>query len=177
MPGRFSLGPLTKGLGEGVRNRRTVGQEKVDWFAAVVLAVFPLAAFGFSVYRKTLLESPADLIAGCALLVGVGLAAFGQVAAWRERLNQRGRSTEAIYARSLDEAVVHILLSVLAAGLATALLVTLSNFGSSASAGDLKLWVMRLLTAACIGLFVYLGLTLIIIVNLLWDGYDSANRP
>jgi hypothetical protein len=173
--GRFSLTSLGKGLRDGLRKRRKVGEEKPDRLTRALLIILPIAALALAVYFDWTIDVPQDLLAGIALLIGAELAAFTQLAAWRERLNQRNLGKEAVRRRALDEAVAHVLVSTLIATLTAALLVAISVLGLDKESGPIALWAARILSAGVLGLLTYLGLTLWIVVNLLWDAYLDAN--
>lgn len=175
MLGRFGLGSLATGLKDGLRKRRKVGEEKPDRLTRTLLLLLPLLSVGLGVSFDWTIDVPQDLLAGIALLIGAELAAFTQLAAWRERLNQRNLGKEVVRRRALDEAVAHVLVSTLVATLTAALLVSISVLGVDESSGEVTLWSARVISAAVLGLLTYLGLTLWIVVNLLWDAYLDAN--
>lgn len=175
MPGRFDLRPLARGLGDGLRRRQVLGAEPVDRRARCVLIFAPIIVFVAAIALGLELSKADQLLAGTALLVGAFLTAFSQVASWRERLLARERKVDAVHVRALDEAAAHILVSVLISGFAAVLLVVLANINPDvALAHQTLLWLVRILSALSVTCFSYLALTLIIVVNLLWDAYQGA---
>lgn len=175
MPGRFDLRPLARGLGTGLRRRQVLGAEPVDRRARRVLVITPTVVFVAAIALGLELSKADQLLAGTALLVGALLTAFSQVASWRDRLLARERKVDAVHVRALDEAAAHILVSVLLSGFTAVLLVVLANIDSDvALAHQTLLWLVRILSSLSVACFSYLALTLIIVVNLLWDAYQGA---
>lgn len=175
MPGRFDLRPLASGLGHGLRRRRVLGTEPADRRARGVLIVVPIVVFIAALALGLELVKADQLLAGTALLVGGLLTTFSQVATWRERLLARERKVEAIHIRALNEAAAHILVSVLFAGFTAALLIVLANIDTNMALAHPALrWLVRILSALSVACFSYMALTLIIVVNLLWDAFSGA---
>lgn len=175
MPGRFDLRPLRKQLLDGLRHRATVGVELPDMFVRTMLWWVPLGAASCTYVFGVILSAADQLLAGFALLVGASLAAFAQLASWRERFTERNLRTEAIPAKAIDEAVAHVLFTVVAAVAGTILTAVLANLQiEGASAAVLE--VARVLSALSVAVGAYLVLTLVIVVNLLSDAYVTVNR-
>lgn len=175
MPGRFDLRPLARGLGDGLRRRQVLGAEPAGRRARSVLIVVPLVVFVAALLLGLELSKADQLLSGTTLLVGALLTAFSQVASWRERLLARERKVEAVHIRALNEAAAHILVSVLLSGFSAALLIVLANLDSDVVLAHLPLlWLVRVLSSLSAASFSYLALTLVIVVNLLWDAYQGA---
>lgn len=175
MPGRFDLRPLARGLGDGLRRRRVLGAEPADRRVRGVLIGVPIVVFIAALVLGLELVKADQLLAGTALLVGAFLTTFSQVATWRERLLARERKVEAVHIRALNEAAAHILVSVLLAGFTAVLLIVLANIDTNVALTHPALrWLVRILSALSVACFSYLALTLIIVVNLLWDAYQGA---
>jgi hypothetical protein len=177
VPGRFSLSPLAHGLGVGIRHRAAVGSERRDVRAQIVLVAVPVLGIGSSLYFRVVLTGTDQLLAAFALLAGTSIAAFTQVAAWREKLTVRAKRVDGVASRALDEAVAHILAVVVASVFASLVMVILSNVPLGDEPTKVTLWVVRAFSAAGIGVGLYVALTLVIVVNLLWDAYGRANPP
>jgi len=140
-----------------------------------VLIVVPIVVFIAALALGLELVKADQLLAGTALLVGGLLTTFSQVATWRERLLARERKVEAIHIRALNEAAAHILVSVLFAGFTAALLIVLANIDTNMALAHPALrWLVRILSALSVACFSYMALTLIIVVNLLWDAFSGA---
>jgi hypothetical protein len=111
-----------------------------------------------------------QLLAGTALLAGALLTGFGQIAAWRERLLQRPVIVGGSRIRALNEAVAHILVCLLMSLVATSCVIVLANLDlTDARAGVIVVEVG--FSAVAIAAFTYIFISLIIVVNLLWDAF------
>lgn len=128
----------------------------------------PLVAFGFALWREWSPSEVVDaLVGGYSLVAGVLLAAFAQLASWRNELDKRARSrpkSDAPARRAVDAAVAHCLVGVVAAVFA-AIAAILSKLEVSPSC----LW-----DAAAIGLGTYLVLLIMLIVSAIFVGYESS---
>ncbi|MGI9149857.1 MAG: hypothetical protein ACR2IK_25485 [Chloroflexota bacterium] len=139
------------------------------------LTAVPLALVVASLWWHWKLRSPDALLAGVALLAGSLLAAFGQVASWRERLRDAYRDYEpppaaVIRQDAIDETATHLLLAAYLSG-AEALLIVIGSNVSVDHEGNLT----GILAAACIALGAYLMLLFLIAVPRLYDGYVEVN--
>ena len=175
MPGRFDLGPLARAVGVGLRHRAAVGAEVNDRGTRAVLIVFPTAGFILSLAFRVALGGADQLIAGFALLAGTSIASFTQLAAWREKLTARARRVDGVASRALDEAVAHVLMVVVVSMAATVAMVIVFNIDPGRDPSPAVLWTIRGFSAAGIGAGLYVVLTLVIVVNLLFDAYTAAN--
>lgn len=176
MPGRFDLRPLAGGALLGLRKRRRVGDEPPDMATRYLLVAIPVTIATISIGERMIFPSPADLLSGLALLAGANLAAFALIASWREQLNQRQATIDATRKRALDEAVAHILSSIVLATAAMATMIGLTSMHVDDQTSNLGLWVARVLTGLGLGLLAYISLIIVIVVNLLWDGYSGVNQ-
>lgn len=169
MAGRFDLKPLFRGVLDGLRHR---GQEpeSVDWVARSVLIGVPAAALIACIAFDVQLRSADQLLAGVALLAGALLAAFAQVGSWRERILQRRKDTDHDRVAALNEAAAHILLSIVVSLFAMAVVIILANLDPCSHWTP---WTSRVLSGFGIAALSYLGLVMIIVVNLLWDAYEQ----
>ena len=116
-----------------------------------------------------------QLLAGAALLAGALLAAFVQIASWRERILARHRRVDGVDVRALNEAAAHVLVSFLASLAVTIFVVVLANIDLYCA----PVWVHvvdRVLSAAAAALFTYIIVSLVIVVNLLWDAFQNEQR-
>lgn len=139
-----------------------------DWTARVVLygllAVTTVSAF---LLRWDLDAVGEALVGGFALVAGVLVGVFAQLASWRTRLDDRAAfrpRSEAPARRLVDAAVAHALMGVLAsvAGAALAVLIGVGAPGS-------RIW-----NALAAGIGVYLLAMFIVIVNTAYAAYRSS---
>jgi hypothetical protein len=152
---------------EGLRLRRHIGDEPEDRLTKLVLFGLPTAVCIVAIVVGFKVSAVDQMLTAVSVLVGALLAAFTQLAGWRERLSARQLKIDGIKMRALDEAVAHVLVAVLAsAWMAGCLFVAAST---TSAAVDIVCGAVTLATA------VYLGVTLLIVVNLLWDAYRAAN--
>lgn len=175
MPGRFSVGPLASGVLAGLRKRRRLGAEPPDVATRYALLAVPVTVAVISLGERKIFPNPADLLAGLALLAGANLAAFALIASWREQLNHREAKIDGARKRALDEAVAHILSSIVLATASMASMIGLTSMDLGDKPSDLALWTARLLTACGLAFLSYISLVIIIVANLLWDGYSGVN--
>lgn len=176
---RFSLRSLRRGVSDGLRLRQRdpSKQEVEDFPTRLVLASGPILAAAL-VARFDVLLPFDQLIGATALFSGALLVGFSQVAAWRERLLQRQRQVDAVDVRALTEAAAHILFSILVSLVAvTALAVVAYTAALPASQETwLTLLASRGANGVAAGALVQIGLTLVIVVNLLWDALQKEER-
>lgn len=199
---RLDLRPLLAGLKVGLRLRRREGVEPPDTPTILVLVATPLVVGGLIAGFQVTLQAADQLLAGAALLVGALFAAFGMVASWRERLLERDRKVDGIKLRALNEATAHILFSVVVSLIATGVLAVLSNLVASISAAvpapapttataapgttpplpgtppvplTEHIAAVALSAIGCAAL-AYLLVSMLIVVNLLWDAYSTAGQ-
>lgn len=175
MPGRLDPRPLVRDLLQGLRLREHAEPEPPDVVTRIVLWGTPIIV-GIAIGVCDLqLRDIGQLLSAVALFLGVLVAAFTQVASWRERILSRGRRIDDIDVRSLNEAGAHILISVLAALAIATLILVLINLPS----GHNLIWlqvIARFLRGCCAAGFTYMGLTLVVVVNLLRDAYLNEER-
>jgi hypothetical protein len=169
MAGRFDLRPLFYGVLDGLRHRGEE-PESVDWATRSVLTGAPIAALIACVAFDVQLTSADQLLAGVALLAGALLAAFAQVGSWRERILQKRKNTDDDRVAALNEAAAHILLSIVVSLFAMAVVIVLANLDPYAAWTP---WTSRVLSGLGVAALTYLGLVMIIVVNLLWDAYGQ----
>ncbi|QIK64163.1 hypothetical protein G7068_13855 [Leucobacter viscericola] len=181
MSGRFSPRDVFRGLLDGLRFRRQdEGNERPDVLSILVLFGLPtLAALGVVCFGIQFTGAD-QILAGAALLCGSLMAAFAQVASWRERVLARARSVEKVRVRALNEATAHILFCLMVSVVTVTATFILANI----ELGDHPpVW----LTCVAVGAsaisaatFLYIGLSIVIVANLLWDAYqheeDEAER-
>lgn len=175
MPGRFNLGPLAHAVGDGLRHRASVGTEAKDRTTRAVLVLLPATGVILSLTLGVELSGADQLIAGFALLAGTSIAAFTQLAAWREKLTARAKKVDGVASRALDEAVAHVLMIVVVSMAATVAMVIVFNIEPGEDPSAAVQWTIRGFSAAGIGAGLYVVLSLVIVVNLLFDAYTNAN--
>ena len=191
MAGRFSLKPLLRGLIQGVRHREEGKSttEKTDVVAVCVLFGVPAATLAATLVLQIELVRSDQLLAGAALLAGALLTAFAQVAVWRERLLGRLSGTHASQIRALNEAATHILVSLVSVIVATVAVVLLGSIDSTSLpvwmdwlpgllhwAEGGRHWTGVILSALAAAAFAYVVVSLLIVVNLLWDAYGEEQK-
>lgn len=174
MPNRLDLRPLLAGVVEGLRNRRPHGDEPPDVRTRWVLVAVPVVAGGSIIGPRVVLSDAATLAEGAGLLVGAFLAGFAMIAMWRERLLARDRETEQASVRALREATAHVLVSVLVSMLVTSTLGAVANITVPPGSRDAAYWAAVILGGVGVAGLAYLVVTLVIVVNLLWDAYEAA---
>lgn len=173
MASRLDPIPLFHGVIDGLRHRNDdKGEEKPDWVTRLTLAVIPLSIAILMVAFRLSIAHPDQLLAGAALLSGALLTGFSQVAAWRERILLRDEQARI---RALDEAGAHILSGLLATILITALVVTLTVLPDKCIP-EVLTWIRLGIGAIAIGLLTYVGITLFIVTNLLWDAFKAEHE-
>lgn len=177
MTDRFSPVALMRAAWESLRQRTVVGSERRDWAARLTLLLLPGAGLGISLWLDWSIRDPGALIAGLSLLAAALFAIVPQFAAWRQRLTERARPTEGVARRKLDEVVAHTLLAVVVTVGLTAIAVVLSNISAPAEGSPTVVipWISRVLTGLMVGGGTYLILTMMLVVNLLFDAYQDAN--
>lgn len=181
MPGRFNPSDVTRGLFDGLRFRRhDATKENRDYWAMVVLFGLPLVAAGLIFWFRIQFTGADQILAGAALLCGSLMAAFAQIASWRERALARDRNVEKIRVRALNEATAHILFSLMISVLTVASTFALANIELGDEPPAWLTWTAVSASAVSGATFLYIGLSIIIVANLLWDAYqheeDEAER-
>lgn len=169
MASRLNPQKLFQGVLAGLRHRREdIAAEKPDWVTRIVLVAVPILVGGGMIWLRFEVQAPDQLLAGAALLAGALLTGFSQVAAWRERILTRDEQART---RALNEAAAHILFSLLAAVFImtlVVLLVVIPGCGLPDWVSGLRIW----LGAVAVAALAYVGLTLLIVSNLLWDAFN-----
>lgn len=178
MTDRFSLIPLATEAWGSLRRRASRGHELRDWPAILTLIILPVIAATAVVWQQWTIQNPESLVAGLSLLAAALLAVVPQFASWRQRLTERSKAVEGVARRKIDEAVTHTLLGVvLSVGIAF-LAVILANSRYTTPYGDKSMllpWVEVGAGAITAAGGTYLVLTILLIVNLLFDAYQDAN--
>lgn len=175
MSERLDPRPLMSGLLDGLRKRRLSANEPVDHAARWVLLGLPIAV-GLAIGGFQVVFTQADqLLAACALLAGALLTGFAQVASWRERILARHRDVDEIDVRALNEAAAHILVSLLVSVVAAITVFALANLDLTCPPLGVHVWscVLSGLSAASL---TYVAISLIMVVNLLWDALQNEQR-
>lgn len=141
---------------------------KADWTTRGILYGLLLGTIGLSFWRDVDLDGIADaLVGGYALVAGVLIAVFAQLAAWRTRLDDRAAfrpRSEAPARRLVDAAVAHALVGVLASAIGVGLAVLVGL-----EAKPVRVW-----NALAAGFGVYLLALIIIIVNTAYAAYQTS---
>ena len=106
------------------------------------------------------------------------MAAFGQLASWRNRLSDKAASGASTRPErdSIDEATAHLLWATWVAVFTTPLLViTAETTGDRFDSGRLE-WIPRVTSALSFSLGLYLLLVLGMVVPKLYDAYAKAYK-
>ena len=164
-PRRVLIGVLS-----GLRHRTDAGVEPPDIAARMVLFGMPLVVAGLLVWTETIIADAEVVLAAAALLVGALLAGFSQIAGWREKVLERGRSVDAIRVRALNEAGALILMSVHVSVLAS-LAVFLVALIDLEHADTWLRWITVVLSSVAPAALAYVAISLIFVAILLWDGF------
>lgn len=173
MPGRFNPSDVTRGLFDGLKYRRhDAEKESYDKVAIAVLFGLPVLAAGLIFWLQLQFTGADQILAGAALLCGSLMAAFAQIASWRERALSRDRSVEKIRVRALNEATAHILFSLMISVLTVASTFALANIELGDEPSAWLYWSAIGASAVSGATFLYIGLSIIIVANLLWDAYQ-----
>src|SRR5690606_33881385 len=135
----------------------------------------PLLICAALVIFQVTLHGSEELLAGLALAAGALLTGFAQVAGWRERLLSRDLSVNALRIRALNEAVTNLLVSLVASLLATLGVIVLSNLDLQEPPMWLH-WLGVSVSGVVGALLAFVGLSLVIVVNLLWDAYTDEGH-
>jgi ABC-type Fe3+ transport system permease subunit len=153
-------------------------QSRPDVLAWVVLLVPPATLLTVSIWRSWRVSDAQTMLAGVALIIGGGLAAFGQLASWRARLAEKGSdgSAQKPERDSIDEATAHLLWATWVAVFTTPfLVVTAETDGDRFKTGLLE-WIPRVASALSFSLGLYLLLVLGMVLPKLYDAYASAYK-
>jgi hypothetical protein len=175
LAGRLNVGPLLSGLIVGLRKRREGADgtvtESPDWGTWAALVVLPIGAGFLMFHFRVRLENADQFLAGAALLAGALLTGFSQIASWRERVLERDADTNASRVRSLNEAAAHVLVAVLGALVVTGGVIALAILDFSSPEFWMRASIVGLgaLVAAVV---THIALTVVIVVNLLWDAFE-----
>ena len=172
---RFSPLPLLRGhwrvLSVPIANLRV----RPDRVARLTLVLLPVILLAVAVKFKWTLKSPDAVLAGVALLAGSLLAAFGQVAAWREKVREIYRDytpsqASVIQQDGIDETATHLLVAAYLSGIEAMLLIIGANVAVN-KAGALT----GLMAALVIALGAYILLLFLLTVPRLYTAYVEVN--
>ncbi len=177
---RFSPFDLFRAHRKALRNRNymAAGSSKVDLLAWLVLAVPPILLLAASIFWSWRVSDAQSMLAGVALIIGGGLAAFGQLASWRSRLTEREdeESIERPERDSIDEATAHLLWATWVAVFTTPFLVIAAETKGDGFQSGWTAWIPRLVSGLSFSLGLYLLLLLGMVLPKLYDAYAAANR-
>lgn len=160
------------GVLAGLRRRSRDDDEKPDVGARLVLFGLPLAVAVALVCVRVVINEPEIMLAGVALLVGALLAGFSQVAGWRERILQRGRSVDKVRVKALNEAGALILMSIHVSVLASATVFCVALIEMRETPEWVN-WIVVCLSSVGPAALTYVALSLVFVANLLWDGFTN----
>ncbi|GEB21949.1 hypothetical protein [Brevibacterium aurantiacum] len=175
MLNRFNPGRVIAGVFAGLRRRSQTGDEKFDVVAFLVLFGLPVAVAVLLICARVAIDEPEIWLAAAALLVGALLAGFSQVAGWRERILERGRSVDQVRVRALNEAGALILMCIHVSVLGSASLLCVALIEMKDHAGWVD-WIAVGLSSIGPASLAYIALSLCLVVNLLWDGFTNEQE-
>lgn len=177
---RFNPSDLIQGLASGLRKRRHLhdedSEEKADWSSRIILVGLPAAVAVLICVFRWEFTGADQILAGAALLCGSLLAAFAQIASWRERALARNRRVEDLDVRALNEATAHVLVSLMVSTGTVVATFVLANLKLDEDSSDTLRNVAVGASAVSGATFLYIGLSIIIVANLLWDAYNNEER-
>ncbi|MGH3651675.1 hypothetical protein [Glutamicibacter sp.] len=170
---RISPRRVLKGVFSGLKKRSADDEEKADIFTRIVLFGLPLAVAGALIWAQIVINEPEIMLAAVALLVGALLAGFSQVASWRERILERGRKIDAVRVKSLNEAGALILMSIHSSVLASITVFCVALLEKEESPSEWIHWLVVVLSSIGPAALAYVALSLVVVANLLWDGFTN----
>lgn len=174
MTDRFSPAAVLWAHWKGMTNRHYGSRSSVaDTTARVIVVLLPLTV-GVSCYvAGATMQAGAAMLAGVSLLAGGFLAAFSQVASWRERLTEQ-RAQHEVSDRprrdALDESVAHIITAIYVCITQAVVLVIALN-----TADDQGV-VHGVWAALPYALGTYLVLVIFMVLPNLYETYDNSNK-
>lgn len=168
---RFNLGPLFLDHIRSMRQVRPGGSpedqgDPPDVAAQVFLYSAPVVVALISIWRSWRLTDPGSLSGASALMAGILFAAFTQLAALRERLEDRSEPIGTTTRKHFRETAAHLMMGSLAAAVEAAFLVVASG---SRNHPDDKL--AELPTAIALGVAAYLFLLFVMAVRRMYSAY------
>lgn len=123
---RLSLVPIVKGHWKSLANVNKLGEHVgADVVTRSILGVLSVGAATWVYLADVAFAAPAALLSGFALLSGVLLSVFAQLASMRTRLTDSNDSSNRtrVLKDSLDESVAHVLIAALLGLLASVTIV------------------------------------------------------
>ena len=173
MTDRFDVGPLLGGMFTRLRRRSQTGEEATDWIAVGALILLPLAIVIALAWSQFVARRPDQLIAAFALLAGSLVAAFSLLATWRSQIPGDSDGSMNVARRRVDEAAAHSLTAAFGCMVGAAVMVILTNLPTCPSA--ILHWLRVSLSSLGVGVGVFVSLSFLISVNLIWDAYCESN--
>ncbi|MGV0695870.1 hypothetical protein [Mycobacterium paraintracellulare] len=171
---RFNIGPILAGHWRGLSVVDKHGQLKGPDYAARITLVVGPTLVGVAIWHwKTTFNAPGALLSGFALLSGVLLTVFAQLAGMRLKLNDQDDESDRrqVLKDSIDEAVAHVLVAAIL-GLACSVLVVVAM-----TMGGPTQPVVAGVPAILLGAFAaYEVLVLLIVVRGLYSAYVRVNE-
>jgi hypothetical protein len=166
-------GALFRGQFKSLSDYRQV-KTRHSWIEIIVVYGIPAAALVSMWITNSSIRNPEAILAGVSLLAGSLLAAFAQLSAWRDRLQDRAekfRATESIHRDALDETATHLLASSYASALTAGLLILGMNFSVNP---DSSIFGIFAWLAAATGTYVFI--VFLIALPRLYKNYVMINK-
>ena len=170
MSSRLSAGKIWRAHWRGIADHRNGKNRAPDRVTRALVYLPPIVMAGIGIFFNWNLRLTAgSIISGYALIAGVLMALFVQLAVWRMRLDDRAHAratSEAPSRRALDATAAHTLLGAVAAVMAAALAVVLQSLGPN-----------RLLSGLAAGAGTYLLGMFMLIAHMALIAYEGSTDP
>ncbi|SKS10192.1 Uncharacterised protein [Mycobacteroides abscessus subsp. massiliense] len=173
---RLDPSPLILGHWRGLSNVDEHGEYKGPDYVTRTILVLSSALAGVAVwYFHVSFAAPTALLSGFALMSGVLLAVFAQLATMRVRLTDRDDDSRSrrVLKDSLDESVSHVLVAAFLGVLASGVIVVAMSVTHPISPAQPEIegpWAITLAPLA-----VYEALLLVILIPRLYSAYTRVN--
>ena len=167
MSNSLSLTKVWKAHWRGIADLRNGKNAKPDRLTRALVYLPPIVIVGVGIFFNWNLRGTAgSVISGYALIAGVLMALFVQLAVWRMRLDDRADArptSEAPSRRALDATAAHTLVGAVAAVMATALAMILQSVGPN-----------RIVSGLAAGAGTYLLAMFLLIAHMASVAYENS---
>jgi len=167
MSSSLSLTKVWKAHWRGMADHRNGRSAKPDHLTRMLVYLPPIVMGGVGIrFNWNLRGTAGSIISGYALIAGVLMALFVQLAVWRMRLDDRADArptSEAPSRRALDATAAHTLVGAVAAVMAAALTMVLQSLGPN-----------RFLSGLAAGAGTYLLAMFLLIAHMALVAYENS---
>jgi len=167
MSSSLSLTKVWKAHWRGMADHRNGSNAKPERLTRALVYLPPIAMAGVGIFFNWNLRGTAgSIISGYALIAGVLMALFVQLAVWRMRLDDRADArptSEAPSRRALNATAAHTLVGAVAAVMAAALAMVLQGLGHN-----------RILSGLAAGAGIYLLALFLLIAHMAFVAYENS---